>query len=281
MAALKDTRLPVNKSPVNKKNSSPALYDSFIAEYYDESPLVKSRHQDAAFYRDAARDYGDPILELGCGTGRITMALAEAGKRITGLDLSERMLERAVKKRASLIVEARERVHLVQGDMTHFDLGEKFRLILIPFRPFQHLLDVRQQMDCLGCVRRHLARGGRLIFDVFQTDAERIHDPVHMRESPVTEYRTADGRQVRISERIAAFHRAEQINDVEMIFSVVHPNGKKERLVFAWPLRYFFRYEVEHLLARCGFNVTAQYGNFDRTPISDDSPEMIFVAESQ
>jgi len=278
---LKDTRLPVNKSPVNKKNSSPALYDSFIAEYYDESPLVKSRHQDAAFYRDAARDYGDPILELGCGTGRITMALAEAGKRITGLDLSERMLERAVKKRASLIVEARERVHLVQGDMTHFDLGEKFRLILIPFRPFQHLLDVRQQMDCLGCVRRHLARGGRLIFDVFQTDAERIHDPVHMRESPVTEYRTADGRQVRISERIAAFHRAEQINDVEMIFSVVHPNGKKERLVFAWPLRYFFRYEVEHLLARCGFNVTAQYGNFDRTPISDDSPEMIFVAESQ
>jgi len=281
LAALKDTRLPVNKSPVNKKNSSPALYDSFIAEYYDESPLVKSRHQDAAFYRDAARDYGDPILELGCGTGRITMALAEAGKRITGLDLSERMLERAVKKRASLIVEARERVHLVQGDMTHFDLGEKFRLILIPFRPFQHLLDVRQQMDCLGCVRKHLARGGRLIFDVFQTDAERIHDPVHMRESPVTEYRTADGRQVRISERIAAFHRAEQINDVEMIFSVVHPNGKKERLVFAWPLRYFFRYEVEHLLARCGFKVTAQYGNFDRTPISDDSPEMIFVAESQ
>ena len=281
MAALKDTRLPVNKSPVNKKNSSPALYDSFIAEYYDESPLVKSRHQDAAFYRDAARDYGDPILELGCGTGRITMALAEAGKRITGLDLSERMLERAVKKRASLIVEARERVHLVQGDMTHFDLGEKFRLILIPFRPFQHLLDVRQQMDCLGCVRKHLARGGRLIFDVFQTDAERIHDPVHMRESPVTEYRTADGRQVRISERIAAFHRAEQINDVEMIFSVVHPNGKKERLVFAWPLRYFFRYEVEHLLARCGFNVAALYGNFDRTPIDDSSPEMIFVAECQ
>jgi len=53
--------------------------------------------QDVAFYRDAAREFGDPILELGCGTGRITMALAEAGKRITGLDLSERMLERAVK----------------------------------------------------------------------------------------------------------------------------------------------------------------------------------------
>ncbi len=257
------------------------LYDSFIADYYDESPIVKGRLQDVAFYREAARDFGDPILELGCGTGRITMALAEAGKRVTGLDLSERMLERAARKRAALYTEERERVHLVQGDMARFDLGETFRLVIIPFRPFQHLLEVRQQMDCLDCVRKHLAPGGRLILDVFQTDAERMHDPVHMRETLVTEYKTGDGRQVRISERVAAFHRAEQINDVEMIYSVVHPGGRKERLVFAWPLRYFFRYEVEHLLARCGFKVTALYGNFDRTQICDNSPEMIFVAESQ
>jgi SAM-dependent methyltransferase len=258
-----------------------ALYDSFIADYYDESPAVRGRLQDVAFYREAARDFGDPILELGCGTGRITMALAEAGKRVTGLDLSERMLERAVKKRAALRVEARERVHLVQGDMVKFDLGEKFRLIIIPFRPFQHLLEVQQQMDCLDSVRKHLAPGGRLILDVFQTDAERMHDPVHMREALVTEYKTADGRQVRISERVAGFHRAEQCNDVEMIFSITHPDTRKERLVFAWTLRYFFRYEVEHLLGRCGFQVAAEYGDFDRSPIWDESPEMIFVAETR
>ena len=259
---------------------SDSLYDSFIADYYDESPIVKGRLQDVAFYRSAARDFGDPILELGCGTGRITMALAEAGKRITGLDLSGRMLERAVKKRAELRVEARERVHLMQGDMARFDLGEKFRLVIIPFRPFQHLLEVRQQMDCLECVRKHLAPGGRLILDVFQTDAERMHDPVHMREVQLTEYETADGRRVRISERVAAFHRAEQRNDVEMIFSIKHRDGRQERLVFAWPLRYFFRFEVEHLLARCGFKVAALYGDFDRSPIRGDSPEMIFVAET-
>ena len=260
---------------------SDSLYDSFIADYYDESPIVKGRLQDVAFYRNAVRDFGDPILELGCGTGRITMALAEAGKRITGLDLSGRMLERAVKKRAALRVEARERVHFVQGDMARFDLGEKFRLVIIPFRPFQHLLEVRQQMGCLECVRKHLASGGRLILDVFQTDAERMHDPIHMREVQLTEYETADGRHVRISERVAAFHRAEQRNDVEMIFSITHRDGRQERLVFAWPLRYFFRYEVEHLLARCGFKVAARYGDFDRSPIRDDSPEMIFVAETR
>ena len=260
---------------------SDSLYDSFIADYYDESPIVKGRLQDVAFYRNAVRDFGDPILELGCGTGRITMALAEAGKRITGLDLSGRMLERAVKKRAALRVEARERVHFVQGDMARFDLGEKFRLVIIPFRPFQHLLEVRQQMDCLECVRKHLAPGGRLILDVFQTDAERMHDPVHMREVQLTEYETADGRRVRISERVAAFHRAEQRNDVEMIFSIKRRDGRQERLVFAWPLRYFFRFEVEHLLARCGFKVAALYGDFDRSPIRGDSPEMIFVAETR
>ena len=260
---------------------APQLYDSFIADYYDESPVVSKRLQDVAFYRDAARDLGDPILELGCGTGRITMELAEAGKRITGLDLSERMLERAVRKRAALRVEARERVHLVQGDMARFDLGESFRLVIIPFRPFQHLLEVRQQVDCLNCVRKHLAPGGRLILDVFQTDAERMHDPMHMREVLLTEYKTGDSRQVRISERVTAFHRAEQRNDVEMIFSIRHPDGRQERLVFAWTLRYFFRYEVAHLLARCGFQVAAEYGNFDRTTIRDDSPEMIFVAEAQ
>ena len=259
---------------------SAALYDSFIADYYDESPVVQNRMQDVAFYRDAVREFGDPVLELGCGTGRITMAVAEAGKRITGLELSERMLERAVRKRAALRVEARERVHLVQGDMAKFDLGEKFRLVIIPFRAFQHLLEVRHQMDCLECARKHLKPGGRLILDVFQTDAERMHDPVHHREMLVAEYKSSDGREVRITERVAAFHRAEQRNEVEMIFSVVHPGGRKERLVFAWTLRYFFRYEVEHLLERCGFKAMALYGDFDRSPLNDSSPEMIYVAQA-
>lgn len=266
-----------------------ALYDGFIADYYDESPIVRGRTQDVAFYRDAVHEYGDPVLELGCGTGRITLALAEAGHRVTGLDISERMLERCNQKRAALPTEARERMHLVQGDMTKFDLGEKFRLVIIPFRPMQHLLEVEQQISCLESVRRHLwpegrrsgERRGRLILDVFQTDAERMHDPEYQKEGPVAEYAMPDGRRVRIAERVKGFHRAQQRNDVEMIFYVTDANGKEERMVFAWTLRYFFRYEVEHLLARCGFRVSAVYGDFDRSPLVDTSPEMIFVAEAQ
>lgn len=264
-----------------------ALYDGFIADYYDESPLVRGRTRDVAFYREAAREFGDPVLELGCGTGRITLALAEAGHRVTGLDISERMLERCAQKRAALPKETQERVHLVQGDMTRFDLGEKYRVVIIPFRPLQHLLEVEQQTSCLASVRKHLHAGrrfgerrGKLILDVFQTDAERMHDPVHQKEALVTEYAMADGRRVKIAERVKAFHRGQQRNDVEMIFYVTDPLGKQERMVFAWTLRYFFRYEMQHLLERCGFRVTAEYGDFDRSPLGDGSPEMIFVAES-
>jgi len=255
-----------------------ALYDGFIADYYDTSPILVQRTQDIVFYVNAAKQFGEPVLELGCGTGRITMALAEAGCRIVGLDISERMLERAAEKRARLGREAQERVRLVHGDMAQFDLGEQFRTILVPFRPFQHLLEVEQQIACLNCAKKHLAPDGRLLVDFFQTDAERMHDPKFLKESSLTEYDLPGGRHVILSERVSAFHRAEQKNDVEMIFTVKHTDGKEERLVMAWTLRYFFRYEVEHLLARCGFRVEAEYGSFDGSPLKDDSPEMIFVA---
>src|SRR5215475_3680498 len=141
------------------------LYDSFIADYYDTSPMVTMRTQDVAFYSRAAHQYGDPVLELGCGTGRVTLAIAEAGYRIVGLDISEKMLERAAEKRRVLGRETQERMQLLQGDMTRFELDEKFRLIIIPFRPFQHILEVEDQIRCLECAKKHLARDGRLIVD--------------------------------------------------------------------------------------------------------------------
>jgi len=261
-------------------NKPKALYDSFIADYYDSAPMVAERKLDVVFYINAARQYGDPILELGCGTGRVSLALAGAGYRVVGLDISERMLERAIEKRKALPRETRERVHLVEGDMTDFALGEKFRTVILPFRPFQHILETEQQLSCFKCAHKHLIAGGRLIVDFFQTDPERMHDSMFLKESKLLEYGLRDGRQVVLSERVAAFHRALQRNDVEMIFDVTHLDGKTERLVMTWTLRYFFRYEVEQLLERCGFRLEALYGNFDRTPLGDNSPEMIFVARA-
>lgn len=255
-----------------------ALYDSFVAEYYDHHPAVAGRG-DVEFYLGEARKQGGPVLELGCGTGRILAPMARAGLRVTGFDLSARMLERCRKKLAAEPAEVRARVKFVQGDMTAFELGEQFRLIAIPFRPFQHLIEVEQQLRCLHAVVRHLAPGGRLILDFFQTDPRRMHDAEFLRERPAgPETVLPDGRRLQVNERTVAFHRAEQKNEVEMYYDVTHPDGRAERLVFAFTVRYFFRYEVEHLLARCGLRVVELFGDFERSPLRDDSPDMVFVA---
>jgi ubiquinone/menaquinone biosynthesis C-methylase UbiE len=256
-----------------------SYYDNSIAAYYDASPVVNSR-ADVAFYVNRVKEFGEPALELGCGSGRVTLAVADAGFLITGVDLSPQMLARAEEKLAEMPEETRARVNLVQGNMTNFDLGASFRLVIIPFRPFQHLLEVAQQLDCLERVRRHLQPGGRLVLDVFQTDARRMHDPEFLKEREVREYEMSGGRRVRLTERLTAFHRAEQKNDVEMVYHVTHPDGREQRLVMAFPFRYFFRYEVEHLLARSGFRVEETFGDFDRSPLEDHSPEMIFVARA-
>jgi SAM-dependent methyltransferase len=253
----------------------------FIAEYYDYAPVAASR-PDLDFYLGFARAAGGTILEIGCGTGRVLIPIAAAGCRIVGLDLSEHMLARCWQKLGSQAREVQQRVRLVQGNMVGFDLGETFRLIIIPFRPFQHLLSVEEQLACLRCVQRHLAAGGTLILDVFHTDVRRMYDPVFSQESQVhREVTLPDGRKLRFADRIVGFHRAEQFNDVELIYYVTHPDGRTERLVQAFPVRYFFRYEVEHLLARSGFSVTKLLGDFDQSRLVDDSPEMIFVAEKR
>ncbi len=253
-------------------------YESFVAEYYDYLPIVAGR-RDIEFYLDYAQRQGDPVLELGCGTGRVLLRLAQEGHSVVGLDLSEAMLARCRAKLESEPPDLRRRLRLVHANMTSFDLGEKFRLVIIPFRPFQHLLEVEEQLACLHSVARHLAPGGRLILDFFHTDPRRMHDPVFLEESPPhAGAALPDGRTVTLTERVRAFHRAEQRNDVEMFYHVLHPDGRAERLVFAFTVRYFFRYEVEHLLARCGFRVVELFGDFDRSPLADASPEMVFVA---
>ncbi len=251
----------------------------FIAELYDFMPGYTDR-PDLDFYLDLSRSTDGKILELGCGTGRVLIPTAAAGSQVVGLDLSEYMLARCREKLRSRPDEVQDRVRLVQGTMTDFELRETFGLVTTPFRPFQHLVSVVDQLACLQCVNRHLSIGGKLVLDLFQVDPRRMYDPVYTQESEdFPEIDLPDGRRLRRTHRTTAFRRTEQINDIEMTYHVTHPDRRIERLVQAFPFRYFFRYEVEHLLARCGFRTQALFGSFDRSPLTNDSPEMIFIAE--
>ncbi|MBC5805219.1 MAG: hypothetical protein DLM53_02130 [Candidatus Eremiobacter antarcticus] len=257
-------------------------YDSrsFVAEFYDFVPAYSNR-PDAAFYLDLARAAAGATLELGCGTGRLLIPIARAGVEIVGLDRSQAMLQRCRQKLETESEAVRSRTQLVNGDMTDFELKQRFQLVIAPFRCFQHVLAVERQIACLRCVRRQLAAGGTFVLDVFQVQAARMHDTAFMQESVEFEgVALSGGRTLKRTFRTAAFHRGEQYNDCELIYYVTKPDGGSERLVHAFPLRYFFRYEVEHLLARSGFAVEDVFGDYDRSPLADDSPEMIFVAKA-
>jgi len=103
-----------------------ALYDGFVPEYYDHSPILTERTEDIAFYCNAAKQYGDPVLELGCGTGRITLAIAEAGYRVVGLDISGKMLERAAAFAGARRKKA-EKKKLVVGQSGSGERGQQSR----------------------------------------------------------------------------------------------------------------------------------------------------------
>jgi ubiquinone/menaquinone biosynthesis C-methylase UbiE len=252
-----------------------------LAELYDLTPGYTNR-TDRDFYLNYCKESRGRILELGCGTGRILIPAAEAGCRITGLDSSEHMLAECREKLKEQPREVRDRTRLVHGDMCDFNLEDEFHLAIIPFRPFQHLIALEDQMACLKNISRHLVRGGRLVFDVFQVNLEYITNPKSAEEAEdMPEFKLPDGRLFRRTHRIAGTHRTEQYNDVELIFYVTDLNGKTQRIVQAFPFRYFFRYEMEHLLARCGFEPLDLFGDFDRSPLTDESPEMIFVVEKR
>jgi SAM-dependent methyltransferase len=256
-------------------------YDEYtpIADLYDHVVPYQAR-PDVGFFVDAARESGGPVLEVGCGTGRVLIPTARAGIEITGLDLSPAMLEVCRQKLKDEPEEVRARVRLVQGDMRQFELGKPFRLVTLPFRPFQHLTTVGDQLACLGCIRRALAEGGKLILDIFNPSIEslaRTNFGEELSEEP--EFSMPDGRKVIRRHKVASRDAANQINYVELIHYVTHPDGRQERLVQAFPMRYLFRFEAEHLLARAGFDVEQLYADYDKSPYGSKYPgELIFVA---
>jgi SAM-dependent methyltransferase len=253
---------------------------AFVADLYDHIPPYQDR-PDVSFFVESARETGGPVLEVGCGTGRVLIPTARTGIDIVGLDLSPSMLEVCRERLSQDTAEVQTRTQLVEADMRDFDLGETFRLVTIPFRSFQHLTTGEDQLSCLGCIHRHLKEDGRLIFDIFNPSLEALtSDDVgeEIREEP--DFITPDGRRVVRFHRIVSRDRFNQINYVELIYVVTHPDGREERLVHAFPMRYLFRFEAEHLLVRSGFEVEHLYADFEKNPYGSKYPgDLIFVAK--
>lgn len=250
---------------------------AFPAEFYD--PVYSSLIADLDFFKDYARASGGKILELACGTGRVLIPLAEAGYEVTGLDYSTFMLNVCRHKLTERSPDIQNRVKLVQANMVNFHLNEHYTLVIIPANSFQILISQQEQESCLCSIAMHLVPHGKLIIVVFHPDFPRLFDPQYQQERETRTVTLSDGRVVRVTDRIAAYHKSEQYNEIETVYYVRHPDGIEERMVQTFPMHYFFRYEMEYLLRLCGFKVIELFGQYDRSPFIDSSPRTIFVAE--
>ncbi len=252
---------------------------SFVAEFYDYVVPYRNR-PDVPFYIEEAKRSGGPVLELGCGTGRILIPTARAGVEIVGLDSSEHMLRVCRGRLSAEPREVQSLVTLERGDMRDFKLNRLFPLVTIPFRSFQHLLTAGDQLSCLGTARHHLVAHGRLVFDVFNPSLELLTSGdlgQEVGEEP--EFTMPGGARVVRRHRVVSRDFFGQQNAVELIYYVTHTDGRQERLVHAFPMRYLFRFELEHLLARAGFELEELYSDFSRRPYGSEYPgDLVVVA---
>lgn len=255
------------------------MYDAFpdLPTIYDSVPVYVAR-RDVQFYIDEARDAGASVLEIGCGTGRILLPIARSGRTISGVDASPQMLERCRSKLRGEPEAVRDRVTLYQEDARAFDLGRQFDLVIAPFRVMQHLTTIEDQLGFLGSVARHLAPGGRLIFDVFSPNFAALVAAVGIEREDTPETALPDGRTFRRAGRVARVRWIDQVSEIELVYYISGQTGT-ERRVQSFDMRWFLRAELVNLLARGGFRVRSIYGDFDRSPLTDKSPEQIVCAE--
>lgn len=247
------------------------IYDEF-AEYYDHD--FGHDHEDIPFYREMASRTGGPLLEVMCGSGRILCPLAHDGYVITGIDSSEGMLARAQQR---IINEhLAERVTLVHGDACTTHVAEQtFSLAFVATNSLMHIHEIRNQLLLLTMIRRALLPGGICIIDLFHPDGQWL---IEMHDRLILEHRFEldDHHILKFSMRTV--NMAQQLLHVTYLYDRVARDGQVTRRILPLTLRWFYRYELEHLFAQAGFRVISCYGDYDLSEYDSGSERLIMLA---
>jgi ubiquinone/menaquinone biosynthesis C-methylase UbiE len=253
---------------MSQSDAEELLYDGRHYDLVNEDVV-----EDIPFFLRQAKKYGEPVLELACGTGRITIPLAEQGFQITGLDINDSMLAQARRKST----EKGLNIEWLKSDCRDFNLNRKFNLIFIPFNTLVHLLDLKSIESCFACARRHLADQGRFIVDVFNPRLE-----ILIRDSskryPVAEYTDPDGRGEVVITENNVYEKATQINRLRWYYRFA---DQTDEIVQNVDMRIYYPQELDMLLHYNGFAIDAKYGNYDETPFVSTSPKQIVVSRSR
>lgn len=246
-----------------------------IARYYDAEHHDKE--EDLPFYSDLVEDYGEPVLVIGGGTGRVMFHLAQQGYTVHGIEGERAMLERAQRKletRAHL----KSNVTFHNGDALKLTLDVKAKTTIIPYNTLMHFHSQEEQIALLRRAREWTLQGGVLAIDL-PNAADAFGS---MDSAAVTLERTflePESGHLIMQHSVSELDRTEQLMHVTWIYDEIDEEGVVKRTIAPVTNRYFFFAELRLLLATCGFNEVLVYGDFDYTPFVDGCPRMIVLAK--
>jgi SAM-dependent methyltransferase len=251
----------------------PVMYGSdetdLKVRYYDLTFGV-SGEAEINWYLKKARAFGGPVLDLACGTGRLALSLAQKGFDVTGIDSSVGMLNQFELKLKGVPTATHQRVHIANQDMTSFSLKKRFNTILC-CDAFFHNLTIEEEINCLDCVARHLAPGGRFIFNLPNPTFDFILKAAQQKKGDFEErgrYALPESGTLRVEQAHAGNILDQTITTTLRLIHYGVDGNELERGESTWVSRYLFRYEAVHLLYRCGFEVEALIGDYSGGPVT-------------
>ncbi len=247
-------------------------YPECFARFYD---LIYHKHRDGVdneYFQREIKSAKGRILEIGVGTGRLFIDALDRGADIFGLDISRSMIDVLLRK-----LERDQHYRISLQNVVDFRYDFQFDLIIAPFRVLMHLVEKDEQIRAINNVYEHLTNDGRFIFDAFVPNLEQLIHGIDNQTDFDGEYEK--GKKVRrivstipslINQTIDIHFHLEWDEDDEL----KHEDWKV-------PLRFFFRYELEHLIERSKFKKYRIYGDYHENELNDDSKEFVVICQKK
>jgi SAM-dependent methyltransferase len=254
-------------------------------EHYEDAVLYdyeyRRRRADVNFYRSLATELLDgpgSVLEMACGSGRITLGLAREGHRVLAMDVAPAMLERARGRMRRAGRVTRDRVSLVRADMRRFAFTRRFPLVVSAFNSLEHLYTRVELAACLACVRDHLEPGGHLVFDVQNPDLRWLsRDPAKRWARTRFTHPGTGERMIYSTNHI--YDPVSQVVVIRLYYQRLGADGRPRgrETVVTLSQRKYFPAELEALVTAAGLRVERRFGDFDGEPLEGDSESQVLV----
>ena len=247
------------------------------ARYYDAAYEVNKSLVDLPFYLKEAEKSPGPILEIGCGTGRITKEIAKLGKEVIAVDSSAAML--GILRDKLQVSDLAGRIHLQKGDIRQLELNRKFPLIILPFRVLQHLYCLEDQVNAFKNVTKHLEPGGRVIFDVFYPQFHLIYGKIgELVEEFELTGKDGEGKRLRrtyIKDRV---DKIEQSYEGRFIYQIFAGKDCLKEEIKSIKMAFYTVPHLKLLLRLAGLQLLKSYGTFAKRPLDNTAQEIIIIA---